>query len=98
MLIRIVKMTFAADKVNDFLAAFNARKQLIGTFKGCAGVELLQDTSDPHTFFTYSRWDHADSLENYRQSELFNTVWAIVKKWFIAKPEAWSVVTIEKAP
>ena len=30
-------------------------------------------------------------LENYRNSELFDTVWSFTKKLFNNKPEAWSV-------
>ncbi|HLP19833.1 MAG TPA: antibiotic biosynthesis monooxygenase family protein [Chitinophagales bacterium] len=95
MLIRIVKMTFAEDKVEQFVNTFNERKHLIAAFEGCSGVELLRDINDPCTFFTYSRWDGQESLEKYRQSELFNAVWETVKKWFAGKPEAWSVSKIE---
>ncbi|HLP51441.1 MAG TPA: antibiotic biosynthesis monooxygenase family protein [Chitinophagales bacterium] len=95
MLVRIVKMTFAEDKVENFVAAFNERKHLIAAFEGCSGVELLRDINDPRIFFTYSRWDGPESLEKYRQSELFNTVWDTVKKWFAGKPEAWSVRQVD---
>ncbi|MFM2306610.1 MAG: hypothetical protein RLZZ367_1279 [Bacteroidota bacterium] len=94
MLIRIVKMTFAEDKVADFVNTFNQRKHLIASFQGCSGVQLLRDTNDPRIFFTYSNWDNAASLEKYRQSELFNTVWSTVKEWFVARPEAWSVEAV----
>ena len=94
MLIRIVKMTFAPERTGDFTAAFNERKHLIATFEGCHGVELLRDTDSPNIFFTYSKWDTKEHLEAYRQSELFNTTWALVKQWFVAKPEAWSVKQI----
>ncbi len=96
MLIRIVKMTFAPDKVDDFVSTFNERKELIAGFEGCSGVQLLRDTTDPNTFFTYSRWNDPSSLETYRRSDLFNTVWTTVKKWFNAKPEAWSVILISE--
>ena len=86
-------MTFAEDKVEHFVDTFNQRKHLIASFEGCSGVELLRDINDPRIFFTYSKWDSAASLEKYRQSELFNTVWDTVKKWFAGKPEAWSVET-----
>jgi quinol monooxygenase YgiN len=92
MLIRIVKMTFRPDKVKDFVAVFNERKHLIAAAKGCQGVELLHDISNPNIFFTYSKWNDENSLELYRQSELFNQVWDQVKQWFNAKPEAWSVL------
>jgi quinol monooxygenase YgiN len=91
MLIRIVKMNFRPEKVYDFISVFQERKHLIASSAGCAGVELLRDISNPNVFFTYSKWQDETSLENYRQSELFNEVWSEVKKWFAAKPEAWSV-------
>ena len=94
MLIRIVKMNFRPDKVNDFKSVFEERKHLIASSKGCEGVELLRDISNPDIFFTYSKWKDELSLEEYRQSELFNEVWSEVKKWFNDKPEAWSVKQI----
>jgi quinol monooxygenase YgiN len=90
-LTRIVKLTFAADKVSDFLQTFDERKEMIASFEGCSSVELLRDINNPNIFFTYSKWDKEQSLENYRNSELFNTVWDTVKKWFAGKPEAWSL-------
>ena len=90
-LIRIVKMSFAPDKVDDFIKTFNERKEMIASFEGCTGVELLRDIQNTNIFFTYSKWDNEHSLENYRNSELFNTVWDTVKQWFAGKPEAWSV-------
>ena len=94
MLTRIVKLTFAADRVDDFLKLFDDRKEMIASFKGCSSVELLRDVNSPHIFFTYSKWDSSESLENYRNSELFKTVWNTVKIWFADKPEAWSVTAL----
>jgi heme-degrading monooxygenase HmoA len=84
-------MTFASERTASFTAAFNERKHLIAGFDGCQGVELLRDIDSPNIFFTYSKWDTKEHLEAYRQSELFNTTWALVKQWFADKPEAWSV-------
>ena len=84
-------MTFQPDKVNDFLQAFELRKERIGNFEGCSGVELLRDINQPNIFFTYSKWQNASALEKYRQSELFQTTWDEVKPLFNGKPEAWSV-------
>jgi hypothetical protein len=46
-------------------------------------------------FFTYSYWDDATDLENYRNSEFFKSVWAKTKVLFSEKPEAWSVNKLE---
>ena len=94
MLIRIVKLTFAPEQTEAFIAAFNERKHLIGTFPGCKGVELLRDINNPNIFFTYSKWDTHEHLEAYRISELFTSTWAVVKPWFTGKPEAWSVESL----
>lgn len=91
MLQRIVKMTFRPECVEDFERVFEERRELIGGFEGCAGVVLLRDIDNPNIYFTYSRWKDVASLENYRNSELFNGTWALVKPLFGGKPEAWSV-------
>ncbi len=91
MLTRIVKMTFAPEKVNDFLSLFNANKHLIASFEGCSLLELHRDINSPTVYFTYSKWQSEKHLENYRNSELFNSVWRQTKVLFAAKPEAWSI-------
>lgn len=95
MLTRIVKMTFRADKVDDFLTEFNKRKDRIASFPGCTGVDLLRDIDKPGIFFTYSKWDGPESLDKYRNSPLFNETWDIVKKWFDDRPQAWSVKDVK---
>jgi quinol monooxygenase YgiN len=91
MIIRIVKMTFKEENINDFISAFESRRNQISSFDGCLGVELLQDVKKENIFFTYSTWKDEPHLEKYRQSELFNSTWAEVKKWFSHKAEAWSL-------
>lgn len=91
MIIRIVKMTFQPEKVNQFLDIFNASKLLIRHFDGCSHLELLNDLNHPNVFFTYSYWDSEIKLNGYRNSELFAGVWANTKVLFSAKAEAWSV-------
>jgi quinol monooxygenase YgiN len=94
VIIRIVKMTFARENANAFIAAFESKKDLIGNFEGCNGVKLMRDISNPGIFFTYSEWKDEAALEKYRNSELFKTTWEEVKKLFIDKPEAWSVAEV----
>ncbi len=91
MIIRIVKMTFDAEKVNDFLEIFNSSKQRIRNMQGCSHLELLNDVKTPNIFFTYSYWNSENDLNNYRDSELFASVWSKTKILFSAKAEAWSV-------
>ncbi|MCW3102909.1 MAG: antibiotic biosynthesis monooxygenase [Bacteroidetes bacterium] len=92
MIIRIVKMSFAPEKVNEFLQLFNASKHQIRNFKGCSHLELLNDATQQNIFFTYSHWENEAHLGEYRKSALFAGVWANTKILFNDKPLAWSLV------
>lgn len=95
MLIRIVRMTFKPEKVEDFLDNFHQTKHHIRNFEGCKHLELLQDLENPNIYCTYSLWDSEKHLENYRNSELFKGVWAFTKTLFADKPFAFSVNKLE---
>ncbi len=98
MLIRIVKMNFQPESLDDFLALFARTKDRIAAFEGCRGVRLLRDLHTPATCMTYSYWENEEALERYRASELFRGTWAITKTYFAAKPEAWSLEAVAEAP
>ena len=91
MLIRIVKMTFEADKVADFLSVFEESKLKIRAMNGCTHLELMQDYNLPNSFSTYSYWNSEGDLNNYRNSEIFKDVWARTKVLFSDKPIAFSL-------
>ncbi|MEY2830339.1 MAG: hypothetical protein RIQ33_2197 [Bacteroidota bacterium] len=91
MIIRIVKLTFKPEMVNEFIEIFNSSKALIKNCEGCESVELLNDVARKNIYFTYSLWQSETDLNNYRQSDLFKMVWAKTKILFGDKPEAWSV-------
>ncbi|MGZ3865780.1 MAG: putative quinol monooxygenase [Bacteroidia bacterium] len=91
MITRIVKLTFQPEQVPTFLDLFDKTKKLIRASEGCTHLELLNDTGNPNIFFTYSKWKHESFLEQYRQSDLFNSVWKKTKVLFADKPEAWTV-------
>jgi heme oxygenase (mycobilin-producing) len=91
MIVRIVKMIFREEEVASFKALFEERKSLIRNFEGCTYLELWQDKTHPHIFFTYSRWDSENHLDAYRNSHFFDDTWTLTKQKFAGKPEAWSV-------
>jgi heme-degrading monooxygenase HmoA len=91
MFVRIVKMSFHEEKIPDFLENFETIKHKIRNAEGNRFLELYQDKNNKEIFFTYSYWETEADLENYRNSELFDSVWTFTKKLFNAKPEAWSV-------
>ncbi len=91
MFVRIVKMSFQEDKIEEFLSKFENNRDKIRNSEGCRFLELYRDKKDSNIFFTYSYWESDAFLEQYRNSTLFKSVWAGVKPLFDAKPEAWSV-------
>ena len=96
MLIRIVRMTFQSDKLDDFQAIFNQSKHHIRAFPGNHYLELLRDPDHPNVRMTYSLWDSADALEAYRQSDLFRTTWAATKRLFAERAVAFSGERLEE--
>ena len=93
MLVRIVKLQFKEEKINDFLMHFETVKWEVASFTGCKGMKLLQDIKNPCIIMTYSIWDNEEALVNYKKSELFESIWPNIKVWFDAKAEAWSLQT-----
>ena len=91
MFVRIVKMSFAEENIILFIDNFETVKQKIRNFEGCQFLELYRDKHNTNIFFTYSYWNTEDDLNNYRDSDLFQSVWTKTKPMFNAKPEAWSV-------
>ena len=91
MFVRIVKLTFKKENIASFEQIFEGSKNRIRKAEGCTFLELLQDKENPHSFFTYSLWQSEENLDNYRNSELFKTIWGETKKLFAVRAEAWSV-------
>lgn len=90
-MIRIVKMTFQPDRVDDFLGIFHEIQGTIAAFDGCEKVSLLRANDKENVFFTYSIWRSPDDLEAYRNSTFFKETWNRTKINFAEKAEAWSV-------
>lgn len=91
MIIRIVKMTFKAEFVDEFLANFEPRKERIRNFEGCHYLQVLRDKNNPNIIFSHSFWESEEALNKYRHSDFFNETWTFTKARFGAKPEAWSL-------
>ena len=91
MIVRIVRMHFDQEAIDDFLEIYDRVKAAIGTVQGCTYLELLRDTEDPNVFVTISHWERIEDLENYRNSELFKNVWNRVKTLFAQPADAYSL-------
>ncbi len=94
MIIRIVKLGFKPAEIDAFLADFELHKTQIRNFEGCTHLTLLRDVQQPYQFFTYSYWKSEAHLNNYRNSSLFQGIWAVTKPRFSQPAEAWSTEAI----
>ncbi|MBK5278788.1 MAG: antibiotic biosynthesis monooxygenase [Bacteroidia bacterium] len=91
MITRIVRMHFTEAGLQEFLDIFNTHKNAIRNFEGCSHLQLLKDADDPLCYTTLSHWDKQESLDQYRQSELFGKVWGRVKNLFSERSHAFSL-------
>ncbi len=96
MIKRVVRMAFKPECVNDFIKVFNESKGKISQFPGCLALSLYNDVTENHVFYTVSIWDKEESLENYRNSELFQSTWLKTKVLFNDKPMAFSLKLFDK--
>lgn len=97
MIIRLVKLTFRTEQVDAFRELFGTHKGQIRGAAGCSHLALWQDDTVPGLFFTLSHWNEASDLEAYRESALFRGIWRMVKPWFAAPAEAWTLSEREMA-
>lgn len=91
MIIRIVKLTIDPAKKEVFEKVFHNNKDGIASFDGCYSTELLQDIQFNNVYFTYSKWESEEHLNNYRHSDLFKGIWKQAKETFCSPPKAWSL-------
>lgn len=96
MIKRIVRMSFEPEKLSDFLEIFYTARPFIEHMNGCQSVSLFQDVNKPNVLFTESYWLDESDLEHYRKSELFKETWTKTKKLFNDKPQAFSLIALEK--
>lgn len=95
MLIRIVRMTFQPDRVEEFRKIFEESKDKIRAREGCRQLEVWQDLHQPNVFITHSHWDSEAALNAYRDSELFRTTWQKTKALFADRALAFSAKSVD---
>jgi quinol monooxygenase YgiN len=84
-------MYLSPESADEFLEIFHRTKEAIRMVPGCTHLELLRDPDHQHFFATLSHWDNIQSLEAYRNTELFKNVWSRVKALFLKPAEAFSL-------
>lgn len=95
-MIRIVRLEFKPEHTIDFNDLFESRKERIRNVPGCTYLALWQDHHHSNVFYTYSLWQAAIDLENYRSSDFFKDTWATIKPWFKAPAQAFSTHAIDE--
>jgi len=95
---RYVKMTFRPEHVGQFIEVFNASKDKIRAFNGCLSLQLISNIEEPNILCTSSIWRDLESLENYRNSELFEETWKKTKILFAEKAKAQSYKLVDWLP
>jgi len=91
MVKRIVRMHFYPEQTGMFEKIFDASKDKIMASKGCIGLELYTDLSQPEIYYTWSTWQTEEDLQLYRNSELFKNTWKKTKILFKEKAVAWTL-------
>lgn len=90
MITRLVRLCFNDNYIEDFKTLFEQINDNIKDQPGCDSVILLQDVNRPNIFFTKSLWISESHLNQYRETEVFRSIWENIKPNFIEKPQAWS--------
>ena len=90
MLVRVVHMHFTEEGVAKFLGLFGDHEHAIRNMRGCLRMELMRDVDDPLHFMTLSHWDTVASLDAYRETALFRSLWPSVKTLFSERSRAYS--------
>ncbi|MBK9737314.1 MAG: antibiotic biosynthesis monooxygenase [Saprospiraceae bacterium] len=95
-IIRVVRLAFQEEKISDFAKIFEESSINIRSFEGCIHLELMRDHFHANVFYTYSRWASNEALNAYRNSSLFKNTWKETKKLFTDKPQAFSMISLQK--
>ena len=89
-IVRVVRLTFSQESIEAFKELYLKHEEAIASQPGCFSVDLVEDASNPNVRATISKWRDEESLNRYRDSELFGVVWPATKALFAAKPEVWT--------
>jgi hypothetical protein len=91
---RIVRLVFKPELIEKFMEIYNSSYELIRYSPGCTYLELMRDQELENVYYTYSKWQSDQDLQEYRKSELFSRTWAKTKLLFDDKPQAFSLTKI----
>jgi quinol monooxygenase YgiN len=88
VVIRLVSLKCKPEDVDAFRLVLRESSLRVRQFPGCLSLQIVNDITDPASFFTLSTWRDEGALEAYRISPLFKEIWPRVKS-FLREP-AWA--------
>ncbi len=91
MILRLVKMEFRSEEIDNFMTYFYTIQSKIEAMPGLVSLKIYQDIDHPNIVFTHSIWLNSDFLNNYRKSDTFKIIWTNTKKLFATDANAWSL-------
>lgn len=98
MILRIVRMEFTEETIDQFETLFSTYQSQIRHFPGCLALQLHADPDHQWVRYTHSSWESTENLEAYRHSDLFAKVWPQTKVLFGEKPLAYSLSLLKSVP
>jgi hypothetical protein len=91
-------MTFAPDKVDQFLAHFDEAAPHIRSVSGLSGTLSSGRARRPPPYAPpIASGKRAEALDEYRDSDLFRRTWSTVKPLFAERPRARSYTVARPA-
>lgn len=91
MITRIVLLHFKAPHVESAKKVLMEIAPMVRGFEGCSRLEVLFDVHNPRRIVTYSHWESEEALTVYRNSEVFQAFWQVVKPLFASSAIARSL-------
>lgn len=98
MIVRLVSLSFKPGKLEEFKRLYEGVVQQIRAYPGCLFVQLVADTEGQGDCYTISHWRSQESLDDYRHSPLFRSVWPRIKELLREKPWAQSCTILIDDP
>ena len=90
MIVRLVRLKFKPEHIEEFLAFYEQSRETIRHQQGCLTLSMLRETNDEAAFCTWSTWRSGRDLQQYRRSEFFRDFWPRVRAMLREPAEAVS--------
>jgi len=94
MILRIVKMEVAPDKLEDFKRFMTNLSEEKIKQKGCVHHDFFSDKQYDNVYFQYTIWERTSDLKKYKSTPLFKEVVKTLSNLCLVAPYAWTVENV----